>query len=135
MLASATRDLVEKKLIYLYLGIYSNTNADYARMAINTFLKDASSPNPNFRAFALRNLSNLRFKGREEYTLPVLMRSLDDMSPLVRKSGIMGLTKMIVEKNRTLETPHRDEELLNRFYAMIRDTDSNLVCTVIEAIN
>ena len=101
---------MEKKLIYHYLGIYSNTNADYARMAINTFLKDASSPNPNFRAFAIRSLANLRFRGREEYTLPVLMRSLDDISPLVRKSAIMGLTKMIVEKNRSLENPHRDEE-------------------------
>lgn len=71
-------------------------------MAINTYLKDTYSPNPNIRAFALRNLSNLRFKGREEYTMPVLTKALNDFSPQVRKSAIMGLTKIIVEKNRVL---------------------------------
>lgn len=135
VMASATRDLVEKKLIYLYLSIYSSANENFARMAINTFMKDCSSPNPSIRAFAARNLSNLRFKGREEYSYPILLTGLDDFSPLVRKSCIMGLTKMIVEKNRTLETPMRDEHILTKFYEMIRESDSSLVCTAIEAIN
>jgi AP-4 complex subunit beta-1 len=65
VMASATRDPVEKKLVYLYLSIYSNTNQNFARMTINTFLKDISSPNPNVRALAIRSLSNLRFKGRD----------------------------------------------------------------------
>jgi hypothetical protein len=47
----------------------------------------------------------------------------------------MGLTKLIVEKNRVLETPIRDEGILNRFYEMIRESDMSLVCTVLEAIN
>jgi hypothetical protein len=59
------------------------------------------------------------------------MNGLNDFSPLVRKSCIMGLTKMIVEKNRILETPMRDENILNKFYEMIRENDSNLVCTAI----
>lgn len=135
MLASATRDLVEKKLIYHYLSIYSSANENFARMAINTFVKDCSSPNPNIRAFAIRNLANLRFKGREEYAYPLLLQGLNDHSPLVKKGCVMGLTKLIVEKNRTLETPLRDEGILNRFYEMIRENDMGLVCTVIEAIN
>lgn len=108
MLASATRDLVEKKLIYHYLSIYSSTNENFARMAINTFVKDCSSANPSIRAFAVRNLANLRFRGREEYAYPLLLQGLSDFSPLVKKSCVMGLTKLIVEKNRTLETPVRD---------------------------
>lgn len=108
MLASATRDLVEKKLIYHYLSIYSSANENFARMAINTFVKDCSSANPSIRAFAVRNLANLRFRGREEYAYPLLLQGLSDFSPLVKKSCVMGLTKLIVEKNRTLETPVRD---------------------------
>jgi len=42
-------------------------------MAINTFIKDCNSPNPNIRALAIRHLSNLKFKGREEYTYPILL--------------------------------------------------------------
>ncbi len=64
VLASATKDMKQKKLIYLYLSIYSHNNQQFARMAINTYLKDLSSPNPNVRTLAARSLSNLRFKGR-----------------------------------------------------------------------
>lgn len=65
VLASATKDPVEKKLIYLFLSIYSTTNQSFARMAINTFMKDINNPNPNVRALAIRSLANLRFGGRE----------------------------------------------------------------------
>ena len=55
----------ELVLIYHYLGIYSSANANFARMAINTFVKDCSSNNPSIRSLAARNLANLRFKGRD----------------------------------------------------------------------
>jgi len=100
-------------------------------MAINTFVKDCSAPNPSIRALAVRNLANLRFKGREEYAYPLLLAGLNDHSSLVKKACVMGLTKLIVEKNRTLEAPIRDEAILNRFYEMIRETDMSLVCTVL----
>ena len=95
VIASATTDLIEKKLVFNYLSIYSQLNADFARMAINTFTKDSNSPNPNIRALAIRNLSNLRFKGREEYVMPILKRGLDDFSPTVRKACLMGMAKLI----------------------------------------
>lgn len=95
-MASATRDPVEKKLIYLYLSIYSATNQNFARMAINTFQKDISSPNPNVRALAVRSLANLRFKGREEYALPAFTNGLNDFVPLVKRSCMMGLVKIAV---------------------------------------
>ena len=65
VLASSTKDMVEKKMIYFYLINFSKGNDNFARMAINTFLKDSSSPNASVRALSLRHLSNLRFKGRE----------------------------------------------------------------------
>lgn len=65
-------------------------------MAINTFLKDLSNPNPNVRALALRSLSNLRFKGRSEYALPAFNNGLNDFAPSVKRSAILGLTKLAV---------------------------------------
>lgn len=64
VIASGTKDVVEKKLIFFYLSIYSHYNHDFARMAVNTFTKDSYSPNPHIRALSIRHLSNLRFKGR-----------------------------------------------------------------------
>jgi AP-4 complex subunit beta-1 len=95
VLASSTKDLVEKKMIYFYLINFSKGNDNFARMAINTFLKDSSSQNPNIRALSLRHLSNLRFKGRDEYVVPLLKKGLTDFSALVKKSSIMGLTKLV----------------------------------------
>lgn len=103
VLACATKDIVEKKLIFMYLAIYSQLNEDFARMAINTFMKDCYSLNPNIRSLAIRHLSNLRFKGREEYILPILKAGLDDYSPMVKRSCVMGIVKLSVEKNRLAE--------------------------------
>ena len=69
-------------------------------MAINTFLKDANSQNSNIRALSLRHLSNFRFKGRDDYVLPLLKKGLYDFNAIVKRSSIMGLTKIITEKNR-----------------------------------
>ncbi len=82
-------------MIYFYLINFSKGNDNFARMAINTFLKDTNSMNAQIRALSLRHLSNLRFKGREEYVLPLLKKGLKDADPLVKKSCIMGLSKII----------------------------------------
>lgn len=52
-------------MIYFFLINFSKGNDNFARMAINTFLKDAQSQDPSVRALSLRHLSNLRFKGRD----------------------------------------------------------------------
>lgn len=62
--ASATKDLVQKKLIFQYLNVYSKSNTDFARMAVNTFMKDSLSNDPQIRSLAIRHLSDMRFKGR-----------------------------------------------------------------------
>jgi vesicle coat complex subunit len=69
-------------------------------MAINTFLKDISNQNPNVRALAMRSLSNLRFKGRDEFALPAFNSGLNDFAPSVKRSAILGLTKLAVEDIR-----------------------------------
>ena len=39
-LASYTNDMIQKKMIYLYLTTYAKSHPDLAIMAINTFRKD-----------------------------------------------------------------------------------------------
>jgi len=90
-------------------------------MAINTYIKDLSSPNPNVRTFAARSLSNLRFKGREEYALPAFHNGLNDFVPSVKRSCVLGLAKIAVEHNRSSANHERDESLLSKFYELLRE--------------
>jgi AP-3 complex subunit beta len=49
-----------KKLIYLYLLKYAETEPDLSLLSINTFQKDLSDPNPMIRTVALRVLSSIK---------------------------------------------------------------------------
>ena len=108
VIASATKDTIEKKMIFQYLSLYSHNNANFARMAINTFMKDSYSSDPVIRSLAIRHLSYLRFKGREEYIMHLLKKGLSDHHPSVKKACLMGITKVITEQNRLKTEPVRD---------------------------
>jgi len=60
IMATNTTDLVQKKLVYLYLCNYAEEHADLAILAINTLLKDCNDDNPMVRGLALRSLSALK---------------------------------------------------------------------------
>ena len=97
-MASYTNDLIQKKMIYLYLGNYAETNPDLAIMAINTFLKDFKHQDPKIRGLALRSLCHLKFDGLYEYLQPAIIESLRDMDPYVKKTGILGTVKLFYMK-------------------------------------
>lgn len=59
--ASATVDIVQKKLVYLYMCTYAPLKPDLALLAINTLCKDCSDPNPMVRGLALRSMCSLRW--------------------------------------------------------------------------
>ena len=58
--ACATRDLVQKKLVYLYLSSYAQSNSDLTLLTINTLQKDCRDSNPLIRGLALRAMCGLR---------------------------------------------------------------------------
>lgn len=59
--ASATVDVVQKKLVFLYMVTFAAVKPDMALLAINTLRKDCDNPNPMIRGLALRNMCNLRY--------------------------------------------------------------------------
>lgn len=62
--ASATVDVVQKKLVFLYMVTFAGAKPDMALLAINTLRKDCDNPNPMIRGLALRNMCNLRYGRR-----------------------------------------------------------------------
>ena len=58
--AGATTDLVQKKLVYLYLSNYAEANSEVALLTVNTLQKDCQDRNPVVRGLALRSMCSLR---------------------------------------------------------------------------
>lgn len=132
-LLSSTSDIVQKKMIYLYLTNYAESNSDQALMAINTFFKDCkrTNPDPKIRGLALRNLCSLRFSGVFEYIQPAISETINDPDPYVRRTAIIGLIKLYHSaKDLVKEGP-----FIDNLYELIRDGDSLVSCNAILALN
>lgn len=52
--------MVQKKLVYLYLRNYAESNSSLAVMTINTLMKDLEDRNAVLRGLALKTLFSLR---------------------------------------------------------------------------
>ncbi|KAL7540512.1 hypothetical protein ACHAXR_010922 [Thalassiosira sp. AJA248-18] len=131
MLAIETRDLVIKKMVYLFLCNYAETHPDLAQMCTNTLVKDSGNEDPMVRGLALRALCSLRLPQMIEYTSEPLRRSLQDGHAYVRKTGVMGILKMY-----HLNREEFDKAAFNDIlYDMLRDPDSSVVTNCILVLN
>jgi AP-4 complex subunit beta-1 len=123
VMACATTDLIVKKMVYLFLSNYAESNADLAVLAINTLTTDCRDTDPMVRGLALRSLCSLRLPTILEYVIEPLKTSLKDRSPYVRKTAVMGILK-VYHLDPDLV---RDAELVDTCYSMLRDNDPLVV--------
>ena len=72
IMACATMDLVQKKMVYLYLCNHAETNPELSILAINTLQKDCEDDSPLVRGLALRSISSLRIPAVVEHVVPIL---------------------------------------------------------------
>ncbi|KAL7465895.1 hypothetical protein ACHAXS_006200 [Conticribra weissflogii] len=131
MLAIETRDLVIKKMVYLFLCNYAETHPDLAQMCTNTLVKDCGNEDPMVRGLALRSLCSLRLPQMIEYTSEPLRRSLQDGHAYVRKTGVMGILKMYHLNKEEFDKASFNDIL----YDMLRDPDSSVVTNCILVLN
>jgi len=131
MLAIETRDLVIKKMVYLFLCNYATENPELAQMCTNTLTKDCNNEDPMVRGLAMRSLCSLRLPQMVEYISEPLHRALADSHAYVRKTAVMGILKIY----------HLDPEIVTRcnfvdtLYDMLRDPDSSVVVNCILVLN
>ncbi|GFH56248.1 beta subunit of clathrin adaptor complex AP2 [Chaetoceros tenuissimus] len=131
MLVIETRDLVIKKMVYLFLCNYATANPELAQMCTNTLTKDCNNDDPMVRGLALRSLCSLRLPQMVEYVSEPLNRALNDSHAYVRKTAVMGILKLY----------HLDEEILERngfvdtLYDMLKDPDAAVVTNCILVLN
>jgi AP-4 complex subunit beta-1 len=61
IMASRTPDLVQKKMIYLFLSQYAKENQEMTILAVNSILLDTKDSSPMIRGLALRWLCNMAY--------------------------------------------------------------------------
>eukprot|EP01138_Halocafeteria_seosinensis_P006281 gb/GECG01006422.1/.p1 GENE.gb/GECG01006422.1/~~gb/GECG01006422.1/.p1 ORF type:complete len:791 (+),score=105.71 gb/GECG01006422.1/:1-2373(+) len=131
VMASNTKDLVIKKMVYLYLSNYARSNPDLTLLTINTLQKDCRDDDPMVRGLALRSLCSLRLNSILEYVMTPLRQSLSDRSPYVRKTAVTGVLK-VYHLNPSMI---KESDFVDTLYNMIRDREPLVVTNCIHALN
>lgn len=130
VMASATTDLVQKKMVYLYLVNYAESNSELALLAINTLQKDCRDDDPMIRGLALRSLCSLNLLNMVEYLQPAVKAALQDVNGYVRKTAVIGVVKVFnISRAAVL-----DSDLVEKMRLMVSDSDSHVVANTIYAL-
>ncbi|KAI5806761.1 AP-3 adaptor complex subunit beta [Peziza echinospora] len=82
-----------KKLVYIYLLHYAESEPDLALLSINTIQKSLADQNPLVRAMAIRVMSGIRVPVISQIVALAIKKCVTDMSPYVRKSAALAIPK------------------------------------------
>ncbi|XP_074019302.1 AP-4 complex subunit beta-1 isoform X7 [Numenius arquata] len=128
--ASAAADVVQKKLVSLYVRAQAPRQPQLALLAVNTLRKDCSHPSPAVRGLALRSMCGLRmadldqwgqsevlafllrYRPRSEEELFDILSLLDGYLKSSSPSVVMAATKLFLVLAR--EYPHVQADVLVR---------------------
>lgn len=89
----ASPNIEIKKLVYIYLLHYAESEPDLALLSINTIQKSLTDQNPQVRAMALRVMSGIRVPVISQIVSLAVKRGCADMSPYVRKAAALAIPK------------------------------------------
>uniref|UniRef100_A0A673WQM7 Adaptor related protein complex 4 subunit beta 1 n=1 Tax=Salmo trutta TaxID=8032 RepID=A0A673WQM7_SALTR len=128
--ACATVDIVQKKLVYVFLCSYASLNPELSLLVINTLRKDCSDHNPMVRSLALRNMCNLRLPGLSQYVQQPLTVGLKDKAACVRRVAVLGWAKIHTLQPNT----EIDVAVVNELYGLLRDPDPVVMVNCLRAL-
>ncbi|KAM4562386.1 AP-4 complex subunit beta-1 isoform 1-T2 [Odontesthes bonariensis] len=128
--ACATVDVVQKKLVYVFLCSYATLNPDLSLLVINTLRKDCQDPNPMVRSLALRNMTNLRLPSLVEYVEQPLTAGLRDRAACVRRVAVLGWAKL----HNLQPSSDIDAAVVNELYSLLRDPDPVVMVNCLRAL-
>ncbi|KIW64309.1 hypothetical protein PV04_09253 [Phialophora macrospora] len=89
----ANPNLEVKKLVYVYLLHYAESDPDLALLSVNAIQKSLTDQNPQVRALALRTMSGMRVPVISQIVSLAIKRGVGDMSPVVRKAAALAIPK------------------------------------------
>lgn len=89
----ASPNIEIKKLVYIYLLHYAESEPDLALLSINTIQKSLNDQSPQVRAMALRVMSGIKVPVISQIVSLAIKRGCGDMSPYVRKAAALAIPK------------------------------------------
>jgi len=89
----ANPNIEVKKLVYIYLLHYAESDPDLALLSVNAIQKSLTDTNPQVRALALRTMSGMRVPVISQIVSLAIKRGVSDMSPHVRKAAALAIPK------------------------------------------
>ncbi|KAF7513088.1 hypothetical protein GJ744_011354 [Endocarpon pusillum] len=89
----ANPNIEVKKLVYIYLLHYAESDPDLALLSVNAIQKSLTDQNPQVRAMALRTMSGMRVPVISQIVSLAIKRGCADMSPHVRKASALAIPK------------------------------------------
>lgn len=89
----ASPNIEIKKLVYIYLLHYAESEPDLALLSINTIQKSLSDQSPQVRAMALRVMSGIKVPVISQIVSLGIKKGCADMSPHVRKAAALAIPK------------------------------------------
>lgn len=125
--ASATNDLVAKKLIYLYIRVQAKCNQDAAILVVATLTKDTEDDNAMVRGLALRTMCELKVSSLLEYVKVPLLNGLQDKSSYVRRIAVMGALKVFTFAPNMI----RDMTVLRCLFELAKSNDAQVMANSI----
>lgn len=89
----ANPNIEVKKLVYIYLTHYAESDPDLALLSVNAIQKSLSDQNPQIRAMALRTMAGMRIPVISQIVSLAIKRGVADLSPYVRKAAALAIPK------------------------------------------
>ncbi|ORY85605.1 Clathrin/coatomer adaptor, adaptin-like protein, partial [Protomyces lactucae-debilis] len=123
----ASSSLELRKLVYLYITRYAESQPDLALLSINTIQKALSDQNQLVRALALRVMTSIRVPSISGIALLAIKRCQADSSFYVRKTAAMALVKTYALD------PTLQKQLLDILKILLADDDAAVFCSAVEA--
>jgi AP-3 complex subunit beta len=118
-----------KKLVYMYLISYSESNQELALLCINTLQKDLASSSQRNRADALRAMSSIRVPVVIPLVVLALKNAIKDSSAYVRKASAAAIPKVYHA------SPDQQEELIPMISHLLASTEPEILSSAVFAFH
>lgn len=124
-----------RKLIYIYLSRFSDTNPDLVLLAINSIQKSLHDHDPQIRALGLRIISSINNPTIVSISLLAIKNSINDLSPIVRRACAISISKIFAMMGDNLDDTNQKLLINEYLQKLLHDSSLSVLNSAIVAFN
>ena len=139
ILCASTRDIINKKMIYLYLSFYARSKSSLSILLINTLYNDCMDYDPQIRGLALRTLCNLNLSNTTDYInycIPKINTCINDTNYYVKKIAVVSIAKMVRIDCKIIQPGGICDTYIDMLVGMLQnESNQYIVISIINTLN